>query len=123
MTLALRVRTMALPQSAEARLYYRAAKQRFDDSQLLLRWNRTTAAVYLAGYTVERFMKALVLANVRLTSVNSCSESSEGTSRTTSSGWVLFTGGMSGRQSRETSPGTCHGSPRGPQTCVMQPVR
>jgi hypothetical protein len=55
---------MALPRAAEARLYYRAAKQRFDDSQLLLKWNRTTGAVYLAGYTVECFIKALVLANV-----------------------------------------------------------
>ncbi len=55
---------MALPQVAEAKLYYRAAKQRFDDSQLLLKANRTTGAVYLAGYTVECFLKALVLASV-----------------------------------------------------------
>jgi HEPN domain-containing protein len=55
---------MALPKSPEARLYYRAAKQRFDDSQLLLASGRTTGAVYLAGYTVECFLKALILANV-----------------------------------------------------------
>jgi len=55
---------MALPRPVEARLYYRAAKQRFDDSQLLLEAGRTTGAVYLAGYTVECFLKALVLAGV-----------------------------------------------------------
>ena len=113
---------MALPQAAEARLYYRAAKQRFDDSQLLLKWDRTTGAVYLAGYTVECFMKALVLANVVPDLRQQLLGEFRGNLRTTSSGWVA-TGGMSGRQSRETSPGTCHGSPRGPQTCVMQPAR
>src|SRR5437016_4632750 len=55
---------MALPRAPEARLYYRAAKQRYDDSQLLLEADRTTGAVYLAGYTVECFLKALVLASV-----------------------------------------------------------
>ena len=55
---------MGLPQSTEARLYYRAAKQRFDDSQLLLAAGRTTGAIYLAGYTVECFLKAMILANV-----------------------------------------------------------
>jgi hypothetical protein len=55
---------MALPQSSEARRYYRAANQRFEDSQWLLRENRTTGAVYLAGYTVECILKALVLAIV-----------------------------------------------------------
>ena len=54
---------MGLPQPAEARLYYRAAKQRYDDSQLLLQAERTTGAVYLAGYVVECFLKALVLAS------------------------------------------------------------
>ena len=50
---------MGLPKPIEARLYYRAAKQRFDDAQLLLGAGRTTAAIYLAGYTVECFLKAL----------------------------------------------------------------
>src|SRR5205085_11884417 len=53
---------MALPRPLEARLYYRAAKQRFEDAQLLLGAGRTTGAVYLAGYTVECVMKALILA-------------------------------------------------------------
>jgi len=55
---------MGLPKAAEARLYYRAAKQRFADAQLLLNADRTTGAVYLAGYTVECFLKALLLASV-----------------------------------------------------------
>jgi HEPN domain-containing protein len=55
---------MGLPQPVEARLYYRAGKQRFEDSQFLLREGRTTGAVYLAGYTVECLLKALVLASV-----------------------------------------------------------
>jgi hypothetical protein len=55
---------MGLPQAPEARLYYRAGKQRFEDAQLLLREQRTTGAVYLAGYTVECLLKALVLATV-----------------------------------------------------------
>lgn len=55
---------MALPQRAEARLYYRAAKQRYDDAQLLLDAERTTGAVYLAGYTVECYLKALILSGV-----------------------------------------------------------
>src|SRR5439155_8365250 len=62
--LALRAQTMALPRPTEARLYYRAAKQRYDDAELLLEAGRTTGAVYLAGYTVECFLKALVLAGV-----------------------------------------------------------
>jgi hypothetical protein len=38
-----------MPSSAQARRFYRAAKQRFDDALLLLEMERTTAAVYLAG--------------------------------------------------------------------------
>jgi HEPN domain-containing protein len=53
---------MALPQPKEARLFYRAAKQRAEDADMLLDGGRTTGAVYLAGYTVECFLKALILA-------------------------------------------------------------
>ena len=53
---------MALPKSKEARLFYQAAIQRFDDAQFLLeQGGRTTAAVYLAGYSVECILKALIL--------------------------------------------------------------
>src|SRR5437588_10457959 len=55
---------MGLPKAAEARLFYRAAKQRSVDAEMLLEAGRTTGAVYLAGYTVECYLKALVLAGV-----------------------------------------------------------
>ena len=55
---------VALPSSEPARRLYRAAKQRFDDALLLLEMGRTTAAVYLAGYSVECMLKALILAAV-----------------------------------------------------------
>jgi hypothetical protein len=44
-----------------ARRFDRAAIQRFDDAQFLLSGSRTNAAVYLAGYSVECMMKALIL--------------------------------------------------------------
>jgi HEPN domain-containing protein len=53
---------MASPSAAEARLFYRSAKQRFIDSRFLLQGDRTTAAMYLAGYSVECMLKALILA-------------------------------------------------------------
>lgn len=55
---------MAMPISKNARLFYRAAKQRFDDALLLLELKRTTAAVYLAGYSIECMLKALILSIV-----------------------------------------------------------
>ena len=55
---------MALPRTTEARPYYRAAKQRYDDAKFLLEAGRTTGAVYLAGYAVECILKALILDNV-----------------------------------------------------------
>jgi len=53
-----------MPSSAHARRFYRGAKQRFDDALLLLEMERTTAAVYLAGYSVECMLKALILSAV-----------------------------------------------------------
>ena len=55
---------MAMPSSAQARRFYRAAKPRFDDALLLLEMERTTAAIYLAGYSVECMLKALILSAV-----------------------------------------------------------
>lgn len=52
---------MALPKVREARLYYRAAKQRWQDADILLQAGRRTGAVYLAGYAVECYLKALLL--------------------------------------------------------------
>ena len=56
--------TVAMPSSVQARRFYRAVKQRFDDALLLLEMERTTAAVYLAGYSVECMLKALILSAV-----------------------------------------------------------
>src|SRR5882724_7636131 len=53
---------MGLPHSPEARVYYQAATQRYSDAQVLFAAERTTGAVYLAGYTIECMLKALVLA-------------------------------------------------------------
>jgi HEPN domain-containing protein len=53
-----------MPSSPNARLFYRAAKQRFEDAEFLLDVDRTTAAVYLAGYSVECILKALILSVV-----------------------------------------------------------
>jgi HEPN domain-containing protein len=52
---------MALPTSPEARQFYQSARQRFKDASFLLQMGRTTGAVYLAGYSVECMLKALVL--------------------------------------------------------------
>jgi HEPN domain-containing protein len=55
---------MGRPSSAHVRCFYRAAKQRFDDALLLLEMERTTTAIYLAGYSVECMLKALILSAV-----------------------------------------------------------
>jgi hypothetical protein len=55
---------VAMPSSAHARRLYRAAKQRFGDALLLLEMERTTAAGYLAGSSVECMLKALILSAV-----------------------------------------------------------
>jgi HEPN domain-containing protein len=55
---------MALPHFKEARLFYQAGLQRFEDAQLLFKYHKTTGAVYLAGYGVECFLKALVLSAI-----------------------------------------------------------
>ena len=52
---------MSLPQAPEAKIYYRAAKQRFLEAEVLLKARMKIGAVYLAGYTVECFLKALIL--------------------------------------------------------------
>ena len=52
---------MAVPGSSDARLYYRCAFQRYEESQVLIEAGYTTGAVYLAGYGIECILKALVL--------------------------------------------------------------
>lgn len=57
---------MGVPKSKEARLFYRAAEQRWEDAEFLFSEDvrRTTASVYLAGYCVECMLKALILSQV-----------------------------------------------------------
>jgi HEPN domain-containing protein len=52
---------MALPHVQDARPFYRSAKQRFEDAEFLLEAERTTGAIYLAGYSVECMLKAMIL--------------------------------------------------------------
>ena len=55
---------MGLPRARKAQPFYRVAKQRFEDAQFLLQHDRTTGAVYLAGYGVECILKALIIDSV-----------------------------------------------------------
>ncbi len=55
---------MGLPSAVEARPFYRAGIRRLEDAEVLLLAKRTTGAVYMAGYTVECLMKALIPANL-----------------------------------------------------------
>ena len=55
---------MGVPSSIEARRFYRCAEQRLEDAQILLRSERTTGAVYLAGYGIECILKSLILSVV-----------------------------------------------------------
>ena len=52
---------MALPSSSDARVYYRCAKQRYEEAEILNRLEKRTGAVYLAGYGIECILKALAL--------------------------------------------------------------
>lgn len=54
---------MGVPKSKHARLFYRCALHRRDEAKILRKADpRTTGAVYLAGYSVECILKALILA-------------------------------------------------------------
>jgi len=56
---------MGTPTDPDARRFYRAAWQRLEDARATLEnTERTTAAVYLAGYCVECMWKALILSQV-----------------------------------------------------------
>ena len=58
---------MALPKSGKSQEFIRAALQRFEDARTLLNADRTTGAVYLAGYSVECAFKALLLSRLGAT--------------------------------------------------------
>jgi hypothetical protein len=52
----------AAPRIASSHLdFRRVAFHRLDDAQILLQFERTTGALYLAGYAVECMLKAMVL--------------------------------------------------------------
>jgi hypothetical protein len=48
----------------KARYFYEAARQRFEDAEILPSRDRLTGAFYLAGYGVECILKALILASI-----------------------------------------------------------
>jgi hypothetical protein len=52
---------MAGPRPGPATLFYRCALQRYEEAQVLRGNDKTTGAVYLAGYGVECVLKALIL--------------------------------------------------------------
>lgn len=55
---------MGMPRDKTARLYYRAAKHRWEDAEFLFEAGRALAAVYLAGYSIECMLKALIFSQV-----------------------------------------------------------
>lgn len=55
---------MATPRDKTARQFYRVAEQRWDDAQFLLGAGRELSAVYLAGYSIECLLKALIFSQV-----------------------------------------------------------
>jgi hypothetical protein len=56
---------MGVPNSPNARLFYRCALQRFEEAKILRKADQlTTGAVYLAGYSVECMLKALILSGL-----------------------------------------------------------
>ena len=57
---------MAKSKPSEARRFLRVAVQRFEDAEILLKNDRTTGATYLAGYTVECALKAVIFAHSRV---------------------------------------------------------
>ena len=55
---------MGVPASTEARLFYRCAGQRYEESKILRKAEHRTGAIYLAGYSVECMLKAMILQSV-----------------------------------------------------------
>ena len=52
---------MKTPSDIDVRRFYRIAVERFNDCQFLYENKRNTAAVYLAGYSVECMLKSLLI--------------------------------------------------------------
>lgn len=58
---------MAMPRDKDAKRFYIAAGRRLDDAKTLYNADRTTGSMYLAGYTVECMLKALIIAQATST--------------------------------------------------------
>lgn len=56
---------MAKAIRSDSRLFTRCAVQRYEEAEVLQEAGYTTGAVYLAGYSIECILKALLLASVR----------------------------------------------------------
>ena len=69
---------MGVASSIESRRFYRCAFQRFEEALILLRSERTTGAVYLAGYGIECILKSLILSVVALNKTASVLQSFRG---------------------------------------------
>lgn len=67
-----------MPHSNYARLFYRAAIKRYEEATVLLRFQHTTGAIYLAGYAVECMLKALLLESIPPTQADSMLSSFRG---------------------------------------------
>lgn len=52
---------MAIPSDANARKYYRVAKQRLSEAQILVKNELWAAAIYLTGYSIECVLKSLLI--------------------------------------------------------------
>ncbi|MEO6809472.1 MAG: HEPN domain-containing protein [Isosphaeraceae bacterium] len=52
---------MGVPGSRDARQFYRCSDRRIVEARILRKADQTTGAVYLAGYSVECILKALIL--------------------------------------------------------------
>ena len=52
---------MAVPRDRDARKFHRAATERLEDARVLHAAGRDQAAIYLAGYSVECGLKALLV--------------------------------------------------------------
>src|SRR5437899_1318789 len=55
---------MPRPKNHRANQFSQIAHQRFEDAEILLKRDRLTGAVYLAGYGVECILKALILSSI-----------------------------------------------------------
>ena len=62
---------MGMPRDKDAKRFYIAARRRLDDAKALLAadhtTDHTTGSMYLAGYTVECMLKALIIAQATST--------------------------------------------------------